>query len=152
MHTSGEIALRAILHAEEAKKIYKNIKETFGKQQIPLTQVDVLSNPNNRTSEHITLTSKEEIELNILKRNRRHSLQSLSTPFLSHPQLRQAIDPLSEENFIDQLLLNEFKNEGNIQDSFTDTEKQWIETLQKGISTEISLPHYHVMILRISFV
>jgi len=64
IQTSGEKALRAILHAEEAKKIYKNIKETFGKQQIPLTQVDVLSNPNfyfptvsRRTSTELRKTS-----------------------------------------------------------------------------------------------
>jgi hypothetical protein len=87
IHTTEEKALRVIPHAEEAKKIYKSIKDTFGQQQVPLTQVDVLSNPDNTSSEHTTLTSKEEIKQHILRRNQRHSLQSLSTPFLSHPCL-----------------------------------------------------------------
>jgi len=36
MRTTEEKALKEILHAEEARKIYSTIKETFGKQQVPL--------------------------------------------------------------------------------------------------------------------
>lgn len=87
MHTTEEKALQALVHAEESKKIYKNIKEIFGKQQVPLTQVDRLSIPDDTSSEHTNLTSKDITEKNILQRHRQHSLQSLSTPYFSHPRL-----------------------------------------------------------------
>jgi hypothetical protein len=66
MRTTEEKALKAILHAEEARKIYSNIKGISGKQQVPLTQVDILSDPGNKLSAHTTLTSKDDIEENIL--------------------------------------------------------------------------------------
>jgi len=104
MCTTQEKALRAIIHAEESEKIYRNIREIFGKQHVPLTQVDILSNPAVASSDHTTVTSKETVEQNILRRNRRHSLQSLSTPFFSHSQLRQLTERQSEDTLIDQYL------------------------------------------------
>jgi hypothetical protein len=139
MCTTEEKTLKAIFHTEEARKIYNNIKGTFGKEQVPLTQVDFLSDPGNKSSAHTTLTSKEDIEENILRRNRHHSLQSLSTPFFTHPLLHQAISPSSNDNLIDQLLDNKILNDEDIQQSFSDTEKAWIEALHQRISSEISL-------------
>ena len=72
-----EKAIRAILKAEESKRIHNNIKEILGKQSTPLTQVDTIDESSNERN-HITLTSREEIENSIMKRNRKHSLQSHS--------------------------------------------------------------------------
>jgi hypothetical protein len=139
MCTTQEKALRAIIHAEDSEKIYRNIREIFGKQHVPLTQVDILSNPAVASSDHTTVTSKETVEQNILRRNRRHSLQSLSTPFFSHSQLRQLTERQSEDTLIDQYLNGNILFDDNLQQLLTDTEKTWIENLQKCTSSEISL-------------
>jgi hypothetical protein len=139
MRTTEEKALRAIIHVEASKRSYKNIKEIFGKQQVPLTQVDVLSDPTDPNSPHTTLTAREDIEYNILHRNRKHSLQSLSTPFMSHPELCHTIDPSSPYNQFDNLLHGSLNEDVDLQASFPDNENKWIEALHKCVSTEISL-------------
>jgi hypothetical protein len=128
MRTTEEKGLRAMLHAKNSKRIYKNIKELFGKQQVPLTQVDILSNPNDSSSPHTTLTAREDIELHILRRNRKHSLQSLSTPFLSDLSLQHTIDPSSPSNRFDALLDGSILEDSSL-DSFSDVERKWIAAL-----------------------
>jgi hypothetical protein len=128
MRTTEEKALRAILQAEQSKRIYKNIKELFGKQQVPLTQVDILSDPNDSSSPHITLTDRNEIESHILRQNGKHSLQSLSTPFLSDPSLKHTIDPSSTSSKFSAFLDGSILEDGSL-DSLSDTELKWIEAI-----------------------
>jgi hypothetical protein len=47
------------------------------------------------TSPHkfVTLTSKTEIKKNVLSHNKTHSLQANATPFMSHPILKDFINP-----------------------------------------------------------
>jgi hypothetical protein len=56
---------------------YQSIHEMLGKQKHPLTQVDILSQPN-QNSPHITLTSQEDIACEILMRNKQCSKQSIA--------------------------------------------------------------------------
>lgn len=70
LRTTDERALMAILQSEESRWIYKNIKEIMGKQRSVFTQVDVPSDTKNPSSHHTTLTSKLDIEEQILQRNR----------------------------------------------------------------------------------
>ena len=93
MRTSEEKALGGILRSEVSRQTFQKIQDTFGKQQTHLTQVDVLSTDRLSTSPHTTLRSQEGIEQKIMDRNRRHSLQSLQTPFLSNYILQDATDP-----------------------------------------------------------
>jgi hypothetical protein len=58
MKTTEEKALRAIMRAEEARRIYQNIKELLGKQQQIFTQVDVMNPSNDVNSPLITLTQQ----------------------------------------------------------------------------------------------
>jgi hypothetical protein len=96
------------MRSEESKRIYKNLNEIMGKQRSIFTQVDVPCDPLDPSSGVTTLTAKLEIEQQILQRNRRYSLQSLSTPFLSQNELASSIDPLSHNNILDQLLCGSF--------------------------------------------
>ena len=86
-----EKAIRAIIKAEESKRIYNNNKEILGKQPTSLTQVDIIDESSDKRS-LITLTSREDIENSIMKRNCKHSLQSLNTPFIAHPALSSAVN------------------------------------------------------------
>jgi hypothetical protein len=108
MHTSEEKALKAIIKSEKYRHIYKNIKELFGKSQQIFTQVDVLSDLSTSTSAQTTLTMQTDIERESLARNRRHSLQSLRTPFLSNPILHESISPESASHHMDVILNGTF--------------------------------------------
>jgi hypothetical protein len=74
-----------------------------------------------------------------LDRNRRHSLQSLATPFLSIPFLREAIDPSYGNTKFDEISNGSFLEDipSNIQ--LSSTEKQWISSLQQIVHHEIPL-------------
>jgi hypothetical protein len=96
------------MRSEESGRIGKIFYEIMGKQRSIFTQVHVPCNPLYPSSGVTTLTAKLEIEQQILQRNRRYSLQSLSTPFLSQNELASSIDPLSHNNILDQLLCGSF--------------------------------------------
>jgi hypothetical protein len=100
--------------------------------------VDLLSNPNDSSSPHITLTDRKDIELHILCQNRKHSLQSLSTPFLSDPSLKHTIDPSSPSNKLNAFLDGSTLEDGSL-DSLSAAEQKWIEALHLHVSSEISL-------------
>jgi hypothetical protein len=70
MRTTEEKAVRAIMKAEESRIHYQNIREALGKLNTPLTQVDALSGPNDPLSCHHTISSKAELEDQILIQNR----------------------------------------------------------------------------------
>jgi len=80
LHTDEEKALKAIIKAEQSKRIFRSIRDITGKPQASLTQVDV-PDPHRDHTMLITLTTKEEVEHAILTRNQKHSKQSLATPF-----------------------------------------------------------------------
>lgn len=62
MRTMEEKALKSIMKSEASRKTYKKIKNIFGKQQIPLKQIDVPSPNGNPTHPHTTLPSQAENE------------------------------------------------------------------------------------------
>jgi len=139
LRTTEEKALRAIMKAKESRWIYSNLKEIMGKQRSMFTQVDVHNDSLNPDAGQATLSSKIEIEEKILERNRRHSLQSLSTPFFSIPTLQSSIDPHSKADGLDKLL------NGSIMDfcldslNISDDEINWIYELQRIVGTDILL-------------
>ncbi len=104
MRTSEEKALRAIIKLEASQRTFRNIKNILGLQQAALTQVDISMEHNSSFSTHETLSKREEVESHILARNRKHSLQALSTPFFNDPALQSLIDPDIPGNDIQQLL------------------------------------------------
>lgn len=139
MRATEEKALRAIIQAEESKSIYRSIKDLMGKSQTPLTQVDINCDSVTSPSLRTTLTSKPDVEHHILRWNRTHSLQSLSTPFLSKPFLCNTIDPLSDNNKFDKLLDGTFLEDATITSHLNEPEKLWLASLQQIINSEISL-------------
>ena len=136
MTTNEQKALKAIIKAEQSRCTFQNINEIFGKQNKPLTQVDVLSDPNNKDSLQNTITSREELERQILKRNRKHSLQSLDSPFFTKPTLRTAIDPYHTNSHLDSILNGSFSSTN---DQLTEHERVWIQELQQKVGSKISL-------------
>jgi hypothetical protein len=64
---SGEKAVKAIIKSERSRQIYQNIQEIMGKQHIPLTQIGILSSDSASDGAYTSLTSKEEIEKNLLQ-------------------------------------------------------------------------------------
>lgn len=139
MRTTEEKALCTIIHAEESRSIYKSIKEVIGKSQPPLTQVDILSTPDDPTSGHTNLTSKSEVEHHILQQNRCDFLHSFSTPFFSHHGLWNAIDPLSNTNSCDDILQGTLLDDISLETTLSDHEKLWIASLHQIVTLEISL-------------
>jgi hypothetical protein len=129
LRTSQEKALRAILRAEHSRKAYKNIRLLIEKENKPLTQVDILSSPTDPTSPHTTITTKDDIETHILQRNRHHSLQSLPTPFMSHPTLCTAVgnEPCDEQ--LDLIFSGQFTMSENDLHNLNETQKEWINSL-----------------------
>jgi hypothetical protein len=101
--TSEATAIEAILKAEESKITFKKNRELLGRTNTPLTQVDILSDPMSPTSPLLTVSNKSEVESQILSRNRKHSLQAHSTPFLHNKTLSKLIDPFNECNGFDDL-------------------------------------------------
>jgi hypothetical protein len=135
MHASEEKAIRAILKSEESRSIYYNICEIMGKFNTPLAQVDVLSTPNNPSSPHTTLTCREDIEMQILCRNRKHSMQSLSTQL----DFSRLIDPLNQTHAFDEILDGTIDTTTDDFAHLNDNEKAWIQSLQQLVKDEISL-------------
>jgi hypothetical protein len=104
MRTTEEKAIRSIIKAKGSRNTYSQIKSLLGKQQFPLTQVDILSHRNDSYSPFMTLTTRTDIEEQILSRNQRHSKQSLNTPFFTNSILCEVIDPISETSHFDDLI------------------------------------------------
>jgi hypothetical protein len=111
----------------------------LGKQNCRLTQVDILSNPTDPSSPHITLSHKEDIESQILQRNRRHSLQALSTPFMANKNIRHAIIPSHELNLFNVILSGQATDTLHDFESLNDTERTWMQSPQSLVTQEISL-------------
>jgi len=139
MRTTEEKALRAIKRSEESRRIYHNIKELLGKQQQIFTQVDILNPSIENNHPHTTLTQQLDIEQEILSRNRRHSLQSYQTPFLSNSMLHEAISPEKENNKLDQFLEGSFLTDEISPHGLNENQRQWVKELKRIIDSEISL-------------
>ncbi len=140
LHTSYEKALRAILRAENSRVTYRNIRGLLGKDNTPLTQEDVLSIPNDSKSAHTTITTKEEVEEHILNRNRKHSLQSLATLFMTIPELSHATDPTNSDKQMELFLSGQFFDSKSPDHShLSNTQIEWIQSLQRAVKSEISL-------------
>lgn len=137
LHTTKEIALKAILQAEESKRTYNNIRQIAGhrNEKTPLTQIDI-DNPNQPNTP-ITITTKLEMENAIIQRNQRHARQALQTPFAAIPHLATAIDPIHPDNTIDQILDGTIRSHENIWNTLTPTEQAWMDELQRKIMTPI---------------
>lgn len=137
MHTTKEIALKAILQAEESKRIYSNIRQIAGhqKEKTPLTQNDINTpdQPNNST----TITTKMEIENAIIQQNQRHARQALQTPFAAIPHLADAIDPFRPDNKVDQILDGTIRHHAHIWSTLSSTEQAWVDELQQKIMSPI---------------
>ncbi len=133
MNTTDENALKSILNAEQSRQTFSNLKSLLGKQEFPLTQVEVLSNSNDPHSSHT------EIENNILKRNQQHSRQALGTPFFTDLILHMAIDPLSPSAWLDDLSNGSFLRDEHESPSLSDLQREWIQQFKILVSDEISL-------------
>jgi hypothetical protein len=141
MHTDEEKALKAILNAEQSKRIFRNIRDITGKQQTPLTQVDnstPMEAGSTRMPSTTTLTTKEEIEQAIIRRNQRHSKQSLATPFAADPTLSKAVSPEADHR-IDDILDGSFLDLPLDHIPINDSERQWIQELCRRVHSQISL-------------
>jgi len=134
-----EKALKAILQAEESKKTFSIICGLIGKQQVPLTQVDILNMDTTSPHKFVTLTSKTKIKKNVLSHNKTHSLQANATPFMSHPILKDFINPSIDAEWIDELLDGLFIDNLIQENSLSDIQQSWIKNLQFLTESEISL-------------
>jgi hypothetical protein len=101
--------------------------------------VDVPSVPHDPSSPYTTITSKLELETHILSRNKWHSMQSLETPFLQSPLLRDAIDPTYDLNLIQNFLDGTFYPTISDFTSLPCNACNWITLLERVISQEFSL-------------
>lgn len=99
-------------------------------KQVPLTQIDYGPDPSNGLSSITTLTSKADFEEQILLHNRRHSLQSLDTPFFTNPILQGAINPENDRQ-IEKLINGTFLDEIDDSTNISPTERLWISSLKK---------------------
>ncbi len=138
LRTSEEKALLVIIKSEASRRTFQNLKDIFGKVQSPPTQIDIFTDPNNKLSPRITLTDRKEIEQHILRRNRRHSLQSLATPFLSDPYLNAAINPEGDPKF-DLILDGNFTDTIPTTINLSLTEELRISSLKILVDSDISL-------------
>jgi hypothetical protein len=118
--------------------MYQNIREILGKHNLPLTQIEIDSPASLSNSPFSTLSSKSEIEENILQCNRRHSLQALHTLFMQKSQSNSSINP-DQPALMDQLLDNTFLDSLTDTSSLTDSEKLWISSLKKIVTQKILL-------------
>lgn len=139
LHTSEEKALKAIVKSEASRRTYRNIKNILGVQQSTLTQVEIPVDPSNSSSSHDTLTKREAVESHILVCNWKHSLQALSTPFFNDPALHSLIDPDTPDNKLQQLLDGSCLSNLITDSTLSESERQWIISLQQIIESEISL-------------
>jgi len=138
LHTTEERALCSIIQAEESRRSFQCIKALVGKQQSPLSEIDITLE-SGPTPRHTTLTTKMDMESNLLLRNQQHSMQALTTPMLKYTSLYDAIDSKSPYNRIDDILLGNFSTYNNTQYTFNEIEQEWIASLQRAISTPIPL-------------
>lgn len=138
LRTTEEKALRAIIKAEESKQTFSQIKSILIKQNFPLSQVNVLSQPNDTTSPVITLTNKGEIEAQILTRNQRHSRQSLNTPFFTNPTFRDTMHPFLQHSALDAFTDGTFLQHNDLA-PLTPAQREWISSLKKLVQEEITL-------------
>jgi len=85
----------------------------------------------------MTLTSREDIEQNLLYCNKKHSLQALSTPFFTNPNLAKSLDPFADKvsfsKLMDGSLVEDLDHELSL------SEKEWISALRLLVEKEISL-------------
>lgn len=137
LRSSEEKALKAILQAEQSRRIYNSIRELLEKKNKPLMQIDFPSPTDQKFRE--TLNSKIDIEQCILTRNRCHSLQSLVTPFMTNEKLSSSINPNSSEAQFDDLLSGQFLESDIDTSSLNSNELEWIRSLQSLVSQEIPL-------------
>lgn len=104
-----------------------------------LTQVDVLSDKHVPISSITTISNKKEVEDQILHRNRKHSLQSSFTPFMSHPLLSSSIDPNSPFNRLSDFQDGSFLLDLSVVHELSDSKNTWISSLQCIVKSTISL-------------
>jgi hypothetical protein len=137
MNTSKEKALKAILQTEDSKQQYKNIREITGhrKERNPLTQIEI-DDPTDSTNK-LTLTTKVELEDAIIMRNQRHSRQALQTPLATNPTFAATMDPLNEDNKIEDILNGSFSPTNETTDSLSPIELEWIKELRTKIMAPI---------------
>lgn len=131
MRSSEEKALRAIKRAESSRRLFRTLPDLMGKHHSPLTQVEVLSQPDNPLSPLSTITSKIDLERAILERNQRHSKQALKTPFMTIPFLQTAIDPFYLDNQLDNISNGNFVATLPDDVPLTHSQLEWISALSK---------------------
>jgi hypothetical protein len=137
LRSSEEKALKAILQAEQSRKIYKSIRELLKKNNKPLTQIDISSSLDPSCID--TLNTKLEIEQCLLSRNRKHSLQSLSTPFMKNATLSDSINPNCSQARFDDFLSGKFVDFDVDTSTLHPTTIEWIRSLKTMVSQEIPL-------------
>jgi hypothetical protein len=136
-NTTAEKALRAIMRSEEARIIYRNLNDLLGKKNSSLTQVDVKVSPDIAPSPIETVTHEEDMEADIMWRNRNHSLEVLATPFFADDTLRSANNPEGISHQFGHFLDGSFLD--SEYPSLFHNEQAWIRSLQKILHSEISL-------------
>jgi hypothetical protein len=96
------------MQAEKSRVTFQTLRQVLGKQNTPLTQVDIKETSDYAVEQFMTVSNKSNIEEHILCRNSKHSLQALQTPFLANPVLADAIDLTSSTHLIDSILHGDF--------------------------------------------
>jgi len=137
LRSSEEKALKVILHAEQSRRIYNSIRELLEKKNKALTQIDVSSSSDPLCID--TLNTKLEIEQCLLSRNRNHSLQSLSTPFMNIATLSNSISPNCSQARFDDFLSGKFLDLDVDTSTLHPTAVEWIRSLKTMVSQEFSL-------------
>jgi hypothetical protein len=139
MHSSQEKALKAILKADQSRVTFQSIRQMLGKQNTPLTQVDIKEHADLSSDQIMTISNKSDVEHHILCRNRKHSLQVLQTPFLANHAFADAADPTSSSNLIDSILRGDYMSQHLDTSHLNPTECQWISSLSTIIKDQIPL-------------
>lgn len=134
MNTTAETALKATIRSEQIKSTYNQIRTITGhkSEKTPLTQIEILSPHEDNT--RTVIATKEEMENAIMKRNQRHSRQSLQTPFANNLELREAVDPYHPNNKIEQILEGTFTNP-DLPHDLSPIETEWINELKTRITS-----------------
>jgi hypothetical protein len=73
-----------------------------------------------------------------MRRNQRHSKQSLQTPFAANVMLAEAIHPDKPNNKIEEILNGTFLNDAHIQSQLSGVEQEWVKELKRRLDNEIS--------------
>jgi hypothetical protein len=114
LRTTEEKALKAIIKSEQSRNNFKRINDVLGKQHTPLTQIDYGPDPELGISSITSFSSKEDVEKHILLRNKKYSLQSLSTPFFNEPLLLNTIHPNIDDNKIQKMIMGNFLHDKDV--------------------------------------